>query len=134
MTRILLVDDNEDYCETLKEVFTRRGFGCTYLLSAETAIGFAERYRPDLAILDFHLGDGMTGADLARRFRADPLTANIPLVFVSSDPDALPRAFAAGVDAFLQKPFELSKLLGIVRSLTQTWEPIPTAELPASAR
>jgi CheY-like chemotaxis protein len=123
MTRILLVDDDEDYCETPKEVFSQLRHSLSYLLSAEDAVRFAKRYRPDLAILDFHIGAGMNGDELARQLRADPVTAHLPLVLASSSDCAKRKALDAGVDHFLLKPFELSNLLEIVTSMTEKRDP-----------
>jgi CheY-like chemotaxis protein len=133
MTRILLVDDDEDYCETLKEVFNQIGYSLTYLLSAENAVRFAKRYRPDLAILDFNIGAKMKGDELARRLRADPVTARIPLLLASSSDRARQKALDAGVNIFLRKPVELSNLIEVVASLTETPAPMsPVAFLDAS--
>ncbi|MDB4964902.1 MAG: response regulator [Myxococcales bacterium] len=126
MGRILLVDDDGDYCETVQAVFTQLGFEVSYLLSADDALGFAERYQPNLAILDLHIGAGLTGDELARLLRTDPATSHIRIVLVSSCPDAEERALAAGVDAFLSKPFEMAKLIEIVGSLTKGLDPMAT--------
>jgi CheY-like chemotaxis protein len=71
-------------------------------------LALAAEHRPDLVLLDLHLPD-MHGSEVLRGLRADPRTANTPVVVVSAD--ATPRAAetlaAQGADAFLTKPLDV---------------------------
>jgi CheY-like chemotaxis protein len=73
-------------------------------------------YRPDLILLDLHLGD-MPGRDVLARLRSEPGTRGIPVVIISADvADAqLTQMLEAGACACLKKPLDLKKFLSVVR-------------------
>lgn len=109
-SRILLVDDNPDILEMLKNILTRRGF-----LSVLTASNCAEArkmfsgYSPELVILDIMLPDG-DGFSLMRDFR---LYSDAPVLFLSArdeDNDRL-LGLGLGADDYITKPFLPDELI-----------------------
>jgi CheY-like chemotaxis protein len=105
--RILIVEDNPANHELMRYILT--AFGHTVLV-AETGLGgldLARRLAPDLIVCDMQLPD-VSGFEVARNLRNDPLTAAIPLVAVT----ALAmvgdrrRVLAAGFDGYLAKPID----------------------------
>jgi CheY-like chemotaxis protein len=84
----------------------------------DEALALVRRARPDLVVLDVQL-PGLDGLAVARALAADPATAAIPVVLCSGAaarpaPGWAAAGRAAGVVAFLPKPFELRELLGTV--------------------
>jgi CheY-like chemotaxis protein len=81
----------------------------------DEALALVRRARPDLVVLDVQL-PGLDGLAVARALAADPATAAIPVVLCSGAGPAVAAAAgrAAGVVAFLPKPFDLRELLGAV--------------------
>jgi CheY-like chemotaxis protein len=75
-----------------------------------------EELRPALVLLDLAM-PGVDGFELARRLRAGPATAGLPLVAMTAlgTADAEARARAAGCDAVLGKPFDIDALVDVVR-------------------
>jgi len=102
--RILLVDDNQDILEMLKNILARRGFTAIQTASdCCTAREMFRQYRPELIILDIMLPDG-DGFSLMRDFR---LTSDVPVLFLSAKDEDNSRLFGLGLgaDDYITKPF-----------------------------
>jgi len=71
--------------------------------------------RPDLVLLDLHL-PGIDGEEVLRRLRADPRTADLPVVMASADvnPWYRERLLEAGADDYLTKPLDVPRFLEVV--------------------
>jgi signal transduction histidine kinase/CheY-like chemotaxis protein len=96
-------------------------FGQIHLHHAPTATGGLQQAfaRPlDLILLDMNLPDGH-GLDVLKALRADPRTADLPVVALSADamPDSIRTALAAGFDDYLTKPIDLARLERLVSGL-----------------
>jgi two-component system, cell cycle response regulator DivK len=76
-----------------------------------------ERARPRMILLDLMM-PGLDGFQVTRQLKADPATADIPIVAVSAmaRPDDREAALAAGCDDFVRKPFELDDLEAVIRT------------------
>jgi CheY-like chemotaxis protein len=114
--RVMYVEDNEVNVEVLQAVVALRpGIALEAVSSGAQALARARRDPPDLMLLDMHLGD-MTGHELARALRADPITAAVPLVAVSADalPEQIDAALAQGFEAYLTKPVDFKALLRLL--------------------
>ena len=77
---------------------------------AQEVFPLLDRERPDVLIMDFHLGRG----DVLREIRGKPEVAGIPVV-VMSGMECSGDAEKAGADVFLLKPFALDQLLEILQ-------------------
>jgi two-component system cell cycle response regulator DivK len=81
----------------------------------ERAVEVVRRQRPAVVVLDMIM-PGIDGLEAARQLKADPVTADIPIVAISAAPRRA-EALAAGCDRFLAKPLQLDELLDLVHSL-----------------
>ncbi|MBS4685504.1 response regulator, partial [Klebsiella pneumoniae] len=109
--RVLVVDDNIDIADTMKELMELLGHDVQAVYSGTRAIARAKEWVPDAVLLDIGLKD-MTGHDLIRALRAEPATREIYLLACSgfsSDEDKR-EAYDAGVDDYLVKPVDLDTL------------------------
>ncbi|HEV7915038.1 MAG TPA: response regulator, partial [Albitalea sp.] len=79
------------------------------------AITLAQRERPDLLLLDMHLGD-MTGIEVRRQLAADPALARVPCIALSADamPAPIEEARQAGFLGYLTKPLDVGAFLRCV--------------------
>jgi CheY-like chemotaxis protein len=116
---ILYVEDNPSNLRLVERVLARRG-GVRLLTAPEGEIvqELVRRQRPDLVLLDLHL-PGIDGEEVLRRLRADPRTANVPVVMVSADvnPWYRERLLEAGADDYLTKPLDVPRFLEVVNGL-----------------
>jgi CheY-like chemotaxis protein len=109
--RILVVDDEPDLRYILRRIFERAGHEVADAGNGATALETVHRSPPDLVVTDMMM-PVMGGAELIRRLRADPATAQIPLLAVSGD-----ARLADGADAVLGKPWKSQQLLAAVTAL-----------------
>jgi signal transduction histidine kinase/ActR/RegA family two-component response regulator len=110
---ILYAEDNEINVALVHQVIKLRPhWRLLVAMSGQRAVELARRSRPDLMLIDMHLGD-MSGLDLAQALDADAQTHGIPRVALSADamPDRIHAARAHGFTAYLTKPLDVMALL-----------------------
>ena len=114
--RILAVDDQEDNRRILRDLLTSAGYEVIEATTGEDAVAVAETEAPDLILMDIQL-PGIDGYEATRRIKANPRLRQIPLIVVTSyalSGDDV-KAFSAGADAYVSKPFSPRALLARVR-------------------
>lgn len=119
--RVLIVEDDADVARLLQLMLAQRGFDSDVAHSAAHAWVLASEDGNDyqLVTLDVRLPDA-DGVDLLRRLRAQPKTADVPVVVVSAVADKSSRAVAGealGIVDWLQKPIEEQRLQRILAKL-----------------
>jgi DNA-binding response OmpR family regulator len=117
----VLVADDEDDIRALVALAVRKA-GCTVVASVAdgaAALEHARAERPDLAVLDVSM-PGATGLEVCAALRADPETSDIRILLLSAGAslDDVAAGLAAGADAYLAKPFQISGLVHQVHALT----------------
>jgi DNA-binding response OmpR family regulator len=117
----VLVADDEDDIRALVTLAVRKA-GCTVVGSVadgNAALGLARTELPDLAVLDVSM-PGATGLEVCAALRADPATAGIRILLLSAGAslEDVAAGLAAGADAYLAKPFQISGLVHQVGALT----------------
>jgi diguanylate cyclase (GGDEF)-like protein len=116
--RILLVDDNPQNLQVLGnhlKVLSHRLF---FALDGERALAAVGQHRPHLILLDVQM-PGMDGFDLCRRLKADPETADIPVIFLTAahrDSDSLLEGFRVGGVDYITKPYHREELIARVET------------------
>jgi CheY-like chemotaxis protein len=112
--KILIVDDQSDILDLLKEVFEDEGYLVTALPYTEDIISSITLHQPDLVMLDFLLA-GINGGELCHQLKTNSLSAHIPVIMVSGYPRVLESLGSYGADAFIAKPFDLYYLTDTVK-------------------
>ena len=116
-SNILVVDDEQDLCEILKFNLETEGYNVDMANSAEEALDIGiEKY--DLLLLDVMMG-GMSGFALAKRLKENPLSAHIPIIFLTAkdtENDTV-TGFNLGADDYISKPFSLREVMVRVRAV-----------------
>lgn len=117
--RILVIDDEESWCEILKYNLEKEGFDVDTAESAETALGYnLEAY--NLMIVDIMM-ESMSGFDFAKRVRnnPNPMVENIPIIFCSAldGEDDLVKGLNIGADDYITKPFNIGEVIARVKAV-----------------
>jgi DNA-binding response OmpR family regulator len=114
--RILVVEDDRSIREALEIALRGAGYRVEAVPDGTGALQAIETFRPDLAILDVHLGAGPDGFAVARRLRG---TSDAPVLFLTAAdaPEDRLTGFEVGADDYVVKPFLLDELLARVRAL-----------------
>jgi diguanylate cyclase (GGDEF)-like protein len=102
--RLLVVDDQPINIQTLYQIF-QADHEVFMATSGKQALNFCQHNPPDLILLDIVMPE-MDGLEVCHHLKADPLTANIPIIFVTaqSEPAEETRALEAGAVDFITKP------------------------------
>lgn len=117
--KILIVDDNQDNIELVKDVLDMGGYEVFTATSGPPALTLAHDEHPDLILLDVNM-PGMSGFEVCSRLKSDEQTAEIPVIMLTaqSDVDSRVKGLAVGAEDYLSKPFSPRELLARVeRSL-----------------
>ena len=113
---ILVVEDQEDNRQILRDLLASAGYDMTEAENGEDAIASVKAQRPDLILMDIQLPI-LDGYEATRRIKADPQFANIPIIVVTSY--ALSgdesKARDAGCDAYVTKPYSPRQLLATIK-------------------
>jgi DNA-binding response OmpR family regulator len=115
---VLLIEDEPSIAEAIRFLLTRDG--CD-VVTFDQGVGAIERVRqiqPDLVILDVML-PGRSGLDILADLRADPGTADLPVIMLTAKGQGADRAAAerAGVSVFMTKPFANAEIRAAVQDL-----------------
>ena len=116
-SHILVVDDEQDLCEILKFNLETEGYNVETANSAEEALEMGIE-KSDLLLLDVMMG-GMSGFALAKRLKENPLTAGIPIIFLTAkdtENDTV-TGFNLGADDYISKPFSIREVMVRVRAV-----------------
>jgi signal transduction histidine kinase len=113
--RILVVEDNADSAQTLREVLELAGHTVEVALSGTEGVDKGRSFRPEVVLCDIGL-PGMNGYDVARVFRADAELRGAKLVALSgyAAPDDLAKSRSAGFDAHVAKPATVEALARVL--------------------
>jgi DNA-binding response OmpR family regulator/DNA-binding CsgD family transcriptional regulator len=118
---VLIVDDVPDNLSLLHDALDEAGHTVLVALDGPSAIARARQARPDVVLLDA-LMPGMDGFEVARRLKADPATAAIPIIFMTAltETEHVVAAFGAGGVDYVTKPIEPRQVLARIAAHTQT--------------
>ena len=116
--RILVVDDQRTNAEMVSGLLRNLGYDVELALSGAEALEIVTSKGPDLVISDIIM-PGIDGYELCRRLRANPATALLPVILVTSAEAQSERVkgVEAGADDFLAKPVNWHELFGRVKRL-----------------
>ena len=115
--RILVVDDEQDLCEILKFNLETEGYVVETANSAEEAMTM-DISSFNLLLLDVMMGE-MSGFAMAKKLKENPMTANIPIIFLTArdtENDTV-TGFNLGADDYISKPFSIREVLVRIRAV-----------------
>ncbi len=113
---ILVVDDNADNAHIIRDYLEARGYPITVAYNGDDALKAFEEVKPALVLLDVMM-PGRDGWQVCREMKQHPtLGRNVRVVMVTALDDWVNKrqALQTGADDFVEKPFELSKLVATV--------------------
>jgi PAS domain S-box-containing protein len=114
---ILVVDDVSQNLKLLSDMLIDVGHTVRPARNGRIAIESARRQPPDLVLLDIRMPE-IDGFEVCRQLKADPTTADVPIIFISALEDSQDkvRAFEAGGVDYITKPFQQSEVLSRVNT------------------
>ena len=129
MATILIVDDEQPLRELLADVLESEGHRVLVAGNGQEALALVVENQPDLVVSDVMM-PLLNGVRLCRQLKAEPATAMVPVILMSSVGPTV--AAGAGADAFISKPFDLDEVESVVRTLLiSTAKPDPSDDTPS---
>ena len=124
MSRILVVEDEPAIAELISINLRHAGFEVTLAGDAEQAQVAVDGVLPSLVVLDWML-PGQSGIALARAWRAQPRTRELPIIMLTARADEADKVAGldAGADDYLAKPFSANELLARIRAVLRRRAP-----------
>jgi two-component system alkaline phosphatase synthesis response regulator PhoP len=118
MSKILIVDDEQDIVELLSYNLEKERFSIVKAYDGEAALGLVRSEKPDLMILDLMLPK-MNGLDVCKAIRRNPETANLPIIMLTAKGDEIDKIIGleVGADDYITKPFSVKELIARVRAI-----------------
>jgi DNA-binding response OmpR family regulator len=125
LQEILIIEDEADIAESLQYNFKREGFRTVIAESGEKGLRLAldEKNPPALIILDLML-PGMSGMELCRRLRREPLTEKTPIIMLTAKAAEIDKiaGLELGADDYIVKPFSVKEVVARVRAVLRRVE------------
>lgn len=114
---ILAVDDSEDALAILEQLLLHHGYQVLTASSGEDALQKARASQPSLVLLDVMM-PSLSGYQVAKQFKADPVLKFIPLILLTArnSLDDVLSGFEQGADDYIAKPYQVAELLARIRA------------------
>ncbi len=124
MSRVLIVEDESAIAELMAINLRHAGYDVTLATDAATAQAAVDGVLPDLVLLDWML-PGASGVQLAKRWRAEARTRELPLIMLTARAEESDKitGLDAGADDYLTKPFSTQELLARIRAVLRRKAP-----------
>ncbi len=111
--KIFVVDDDPGILEVITIILSDKGYIVTSISDGQQLFKELKKQTPDLLFLDIWIS-GSDGREITKKLKSDAETKDIPIVIVSALNETEKIAKDIGADGFLEKPFDIDKLLDIV--------------------
>lgn len=113
--KILIVDDDANICELLRMYLNKDGFDTTIAADGEQAIEFADRYKPDLILLDIMM-PRLDGWQVCRQIRK---TSEVPIIMLTAKGEVFDRILGLelGADDYISKPFDTKEVVARIKAV-----------------
>ena len=118
MIPILLIEDQVELCEILKDTLSIYGFDVSYALNGENGYSTFTSLQPKIVIIDIMM-PGSDGFTAVKQIRA--INKDVPIIMLTAKPltEDLVKAFDLGCNDFIRKPFVMEELIARIRSFAR---------------
>ncbi len=113
---ILVIDDNPTNLQVLYKALSDRGYDVLVEMDGKSGIELVKNSPPDLILLDVMM-PGIDGFETCRRLQADPLTKEIPIIFMTALSDTVDKVkgLSLGAVDYISKPFQQEEVLARIK-------------------
>ncbi len=115
---VLIVDDEAPIREMIAVALHMAGYRCLEAHNAQIAHALIVDHQPDIVLLDWMMPQ-VSGIELARRLKREPMTAKIPIIMLTarSEEDNKIQGLEAGADDYITKPFSPRELIARLKAV-----------------
>jgi|SRR5690554_5343281 len=124
MSKVLVVDDDPDFCEITRLILSKRGYEVETASNGDMALRMMREERPAVMVLDVMMAGVLDGVSVAHAMADEPDLCKVPIVMVSSiassqSADMFPTDDYIPIDAWISKPVQPDELIATVSRLTR---------------
>lgn len=121
--KIVIIDDLGTNRTFFQRVLEKRGYTILTAISGEEGIPLVKKEKPDLVLLDFVM-PGMKGPDVCKAIKADQVTKDVPVLFLTSvdAPTDIIACYEQGAENFLTKPIQAGELVKHVEMILDDYK------------
>ena len=118
MMPILLIEDQVELCQILRDTLSLYGFDVSYALNGDDGVGLFKSLDPKIVIIDIMM-PGSDGFSAIKQIRA--IDKDVPVIMLTAKPltEDLVKAFDLGCNDFIRKPFVMEELIARIRSFAR---------------
>ncbi|MDO5613001.1 MAG: phosphate regulon transcriptional regulator PhoB [Paracoccus sp. (in: a-proteobacteria)] len=129
VSKVLVVEDESAQREVLQYNLEAEGFGVVMAENGDEALLLVAEEQPDLVVLDWMLPN-VSGIEVCRRLKADPMTRPIPIIMLSArgDEGDRVRGLETGADDYMVKPYSVVELMARLRTQLRRTRPASMGE------
>jgi two-component system alkaline phosphatase synthesis response regulator PhoP len=122
--RVFIVDDDQDLCETVKELLEPDGFSVEFTLNPAELLDLDDDHVPDLLLLDQNLS-GQKGTDWLNTIKNKQRFAHLPVIMLTGVDESENKVLALnlGADDYVIKPFSARELIARIRAVLRRTSP-----------
>jgi diguanylate cyclase (GGDEF)-like protein len=119
-TKILVVDDEDKTAQVMRDWYKGQPVQILEAKDGDEGVRGAISEKPDIILMDLMM-PRTNGFEASRRLKADPATAGIPVILLSArrEPQTKREGFDAGIDQYVEKPFDLDEMDARIRSMIE---------------
>ena len=117
---VVVADDDEDILMLVRATLTAAGYEVALARDGHRALSLLRERRPVAAVLDVAMPE-LDGLEVLTRARADPATADLPIIILSAraQENDVARGYGLGASRYIRKPFSPRELAAAVAELAQ---------------
>ncbi len=114
---ILIADDRPESVELVYDLLVIEGYQVVTACDGQEALDSIRQHLPDLVLLDLNM-PLLNGFEVCQQLKADPLTADIPVLMLTAyaEPDHRVRGLQVGAEDYLVKPFDYRELIARIKT------------------
>ncbi|MFL5743424.1 MAG: PleD family two-component system response regulator [Niastella sp.] len=112
MKKIIIIDDDPALQDSTSLIFSDADYEITVFPNGNNILS-GEFENPDIFIIDKQL-PGVDGVEICKHLKSQEATKNIPVIMMSASPDIREFSKAAGAEDFIEKPYSLKQMRGLV--------------------
>jgi putative two-component system response regulator len=115
MSTVIIVDDSEIELSIFTHALKNAGYDCIGITDPNSALETIQTKQPDFVLLDYSMPE-KNGLDLCRDIKMNPLTRNIPIMFLTSDsdPENIIATMHLGCIDYIRKPVEAQEIVDLL--------------------
>jgi len=116
--KVLVIEDDPEERQVLLQALKKENFVVYGTQTGEEGLTLFRKVKPDIVLLDVVL-PGIDGWEVLRRIKAGPLSRKTPVIMITAKSENVDKitGYEIGADFYITKPYNISKLLPIIRSI-----------------